>query len=249
MSVAARAGYPGRGLHGEIVQRIGVRIVTGDYPPGHLLFADDLEREFQVSKTVVREALRVLAAKGLVNSRQKRGTIVQPRSEWSLLDRDLLSWRGRGELDMRFLQDLTEVRFIVEPEGARLAAERRTESDLDELQAAVDVMTSAGAMGPAVIEADLAFHRAMLEAAHNELLSQMEVVIEAGLRVRDQFVHGDGYVPDSAPEHLAILEAVRAGDGVAAAEATRALLQRSLVDVARLLETERLTTQPERTGR
>jgi DNA-binding FadR family transcriptional regulator len=236
VTAPVKARYPGRGLHGEIVQTIGQRIVSGVYPPGHLLYAEDLERELGVSKTVVREAVKVLAAKGLVNSRPKRGTIVQPRSEWSLLDADLLTWRGRGQFDMGFLQDLTEVRLIVEPEGARLAAERRSEADLDEMQAAIGVMSVAGVVGPAVIEADLAFHRALLGAAHNELLSQMESVIEAGLRVRDQFVHGNGQVPDSVPDHQAILDAVRAGNGLAAADATRSLLQRSAVDVVRLLD-------------
>ncbi|MGH9058899.1 MAG: FadR/GntR family transcriptional regulator [Acidimicrobiales bacterium] len=225
-------GYPGRGLHGEMVEKIGVRIISGQYEPGCLLYAEELERELGVSKTVVREALKVLAAKGLVDSRPKRGTIVRPRSAWSLLDSDLLEWRGRGDVDPAFLQDLAEVRFIVEPEGARLAAARHSGEDLAALAAAVSLMRAAGNDGAAIVEADLAFHRALLEAAHNELLTRMEAVIEAGLRVRDQLVHSNESWPDSIPEHQAIVDAVTAGDAEAAAGAVRRLLTRSSEDAA-----------------
>lgn len=247
MSPPARGGYPGRGLHGETVETIGRRIISGQYQPGHLLYADGLERELGVSKTVVREALKVLAAKGLVDSRPKRGTVVRPRSAWSLLDPDLLHWLGRGDLDNRFLHDLTEVRFIVEPEGARLAAQRRTDGDLEELEHAVGTMAAAGSDGAAVIEADLAFHRSLLSAAHNELLSRMEVVIEAGLRVRDQLVHGAGPWPDSVPDHQAVLDAVRAQDAAGAAAATRALVAQSSADLDRLVSLDG-TPGPGRAG-
>jgi DNA-binding FadR family transcriptional regulator len=225
-------GYPGRGLHGETVEKIGVRIISGHYQPGDLLFAEALERELGVSKTVVREAMRVLAAKGLVDSRPKRGTIVTPRESWGLLDPDLLAWRGRGKPDAALLQDLAEVRFIVEPEGARLAAQRRTDQDLLALEDAVASMVAAGDSAEAMIEADLTFHRALLQSAHNELLTRMEVVIEAGLRIRDRLVHADGEWPDPVPDHRALVEAVRARDTDAAVAATRQLLARASQDAA-----------------
>jgi DNA-binding FadR family transcriptional regulator len=230
-------GYPGRGLHGEMVEKIGVGIMSGRYQPGRLLYAEELEKEFGVSKTVVREALKVLAAKGLVDSRPKRGTIVRPRAAWSLLDSDLLEWRGRGDVDPAFLQDLAEVRFIVEPEGARLAATRRTADDLEALQSAVERMRAAGNNGAAVIEADLAFHRALLGAAHNELLTRMEAVIEAGLRIRDQLVHSTEPWPDSIPDHQAVVDAVTAQRPTAAADAVQWLLTRSSRDVAQTIGT------------
>src|SRR5260221_2134444 len=121
--------YQGRGLHGQIVEQMGVRIVGGAYPAGAPLFSEQLEREFDVSKTVVREALKVLSAKGLVESRQKRGTLVRPRSDWSLLDSDMLRWQRGVEPDVGFLENLAEVRAIIEPAAARLAAQRRTQAD------------------------------------------------------------------------------------------------------------------------
>ena len=117
--------------------------MTGEYSPGTVLFVEDLERELRVSKTVVRESLKVLGAKGLVDSRPKRGTVVRPRTAWSLLDPDLLLWRQVSKNDPGFLRDLSEVRFIVEPEGARLAATRRTDRDLADLEQALEDMSVA----------------------------------------------------------------------------------------------------------
>lgn len=219
-----------RGLHAQTVETLGSRIVRGYYEPGQPLLPDELEDEFGISKTVLREALRVLAAKGLVDARQKRGTVVQARAAWSLLDADLLRWQG-GQPDAAFFANLAEVRAIVEPAGARLAAERRTEADLADLRAALDRMAKAGTDAPAVVAADLAFHQALLDAAHNELLSRMEVVIEAGLRARDTVVHSGEHWPDSVPVHRAILDAIEAGNGSAAEKAMRKLLQQAEVDI------------------
>ncbi|MFD4658293.1 FadR/GntR family transcriptional regulator [Kitasatospora sp. NPDC058444] len=228
-----------RGLHPQIVEIIGERIVRGVHAPGSPLSPDRIEEELGVSKTVVREALRVLAAKGLIESRQKRGTFVRPRSDWKLLDADLLRWQGAGTPDQGFLGDLGEVRGIVEPAGARLAARRRDERDLAALSDALERMAAAGADTDAVVEADLAFHRALLAAAHNELLTRMEVVIEAGLRVRDRLVHGAEHWPDSVPAHRAVLDAVRDRDAEAAERAVRALLAQADSDLLGLVHDDR----------
>jgi GntR family galactonate operon transcriptional repressor len=238
--------YPGRGLHGEMVEVVGVRIVSGQYETGTLLFAEDLERELKVSKTVVREALKVLAAKGLVDSRPKRGTIVRPRDEWSLLDSDLLEWRSRGEVDPSFLQDLSEVRFIVEPQGARLAAVRRNFADLAALDSAVARMRAADGDGAATVEADLAFHRALLGAAHNELLAHLEAVIEVGLRVRDRLVHSNEGWPNSIPDHQAIVDALRAGDAEGSAAAVLRLLTKSSEHLAEKMKKRRVRANGKR---
>ncbi len=244
--------YQGRGLHGEVVDTIGRRIAAGWYHPGDQLLCEPLEAELQVSQTVVREALKVLAAKGLVEPRPRRGTVVCPREAWSLLDPDLLYWQSTEEPDGAFLQDLAEVRFIVEPEAVRLAAQRRTPADVEAIEAALRSMATVGerygGVGPnGVVEADLAFHRALLAAAHNELLSRMEPVIEAGLRMRDQLVHGKGRGADALQEHEAVLKAVRAGDADAAASATRRLLQRAAHDTAVLLEQQTSPLERRRT--
>lgn len=219
-----------RGLHGETVETIGSRIVNGHYEPGSQLPPQRLEQELGISSSVLREAMRVLAAKGLVESRQKLGTIVTPRSAWSLLDADLLRWQ-EGNEDTSFLDDLAEIRFIIEPAAASLAALRHTEQDLQDLRDALQAMIDAGADGTGVIDADLAFHRALLNAAHNELLTRMEFILESGLRARDMIVHNRSEWPDSVPVHNAILTAVAAGDSAAAEQAVLALLDQSIMDI------------------
>jgi GntR family transcriptional regulator, galactonate operon transcriptional repressor len=211
------------------VETLGSRIVNGYYAPGSQLPPHELERELGISNTVLREAMRVLAAKGLIESRQKLGTVVKPRSSWSLLDADLMRWQESHQ-DATFLDDLAEVRFIVEPAAARLAAARRSDDDLEDLRAALQAMTDAGTDAAAVIDADLAFHRALLYSAHNELLSRMEFIIEAGLRARDMIVHNRSDWPDSVPVHNAILTAVEAGDSAAAEQAVLVLLDQALTD-------------------
>lgn len=224
--------HPPKGLHAQAVEELGRRIIRGDYPPGSVVDPVKFETELGVSKTVVREALRVLAAKGLLESKQKRGTTIRPRADWNLLDSDLLRWQGSSAPTDGFLDDLAEVRAIVEPAGARLAAARRTPADLDALRQALDAMAAAGTDAEAMVEADLAFHRALLDAAHNELLSRMEVVIEAGLRVRDRIVHGARHFSDSLPVHQDLLDAVEAGDPEAAVKAVESLLAQASHDLA-----------------
>ena len=229
-------GYQGRGLHGQVVEQMGLRIVGGAYPTGAPLFSEQLEREFDVSKTVVREALKVLAAKGLVESRQKRGTVIRPREDWNLLDGDVLRWQGREKPNFVFLENLAEVRGIVEPAAARLAAERRTEQDLGELETALAAMAAAKQDPDAMVDADLRFHRALLDAAHNEVLSRMEVILAAGLQVRDRFVHHSQHGSDPMPSHRALLDAVREGDSDRAGSTVDALLAQAAADLAEARE-------------
>lgn len=227
---------PSRGPHGRTVHVIGERVVGGTYPPGTVLDPVALEAELEVSHTVVRESLRVLTAKGLVAARPRHGTVVRPRHEWSLLDPDLLRWQASAQgADPGFLLRLAEVRSIIEPAGARLAALRRTGEDLGELSAALQAMTEAGQDAEAAIEADLRFHRALLVAAHNELMLPMEAVIEAGLRARDQLVHHGQSVADPVPTHQQVVDAVRGRDPAAAESAVRGLLEQSDSDVTRAL--------------
>jgi GntR family transcriptional regulator, galactonate operon transcriptional repressor len=224
------SAYAGRGSHGQAVDYIGRRILNGELGEGETIDVVALEYELDVSRTVVREALRVLAAKGLVGARQKRGTFVRPRSEWNLLDSDILRWQFAGRNDPAFFERLHEVRSIVEPAGARLAAERRTPEDVEALAAALREMAAAEDVAAAT-RADLGFHRALLTATHNELLLRMEAVIEAGLTARDELVHGADDVADPVPSHREVYEAVRKGQPAKAERAMRALLAQAVTDL------------------
>jgi GntR family galactonate operon transcriptional repressor len=229
------AGYVGRGVHGSTVESLGSRIVAGDVPPGQVLDLELLGSELDVSKTALREALRVLTSKGLVDARQRRGTFVRERDSWDMLDSDVIRWHGTGGDATQILADLAEVRAIIEPAAAAIAALRRTDAEVEELEQAQAQMRSAhGGEASEAISADLRWHRALLRATHNDLLARMEVFIEPGLLLRDSLVHDHG-ADDPVPAHDAVTAAVRDADPEAAAEAASALLQKAADDLSAVL--------------
>jgi DNA-binding FadR family transcriptional regulator len=225
--------YSERGVHGQTVTRIAQRILSGDPAELETIDVAALQDELDVSLTVVREALKVLAAKGLVDARQRRGTFVRPRADWNLLDEDVIRWQFAGRTDGKFLENLHEVRGIVEPAGARFAAQRRTDADLSALDDALTAMTESAGDPAAMVRTDLAFHRALLAATHNELLERMEVVLKTGLAERDRLVHGADH-DDPVPSHRLVLDAIKAGDPDAAERAMRNLLDKARRDLERV---------------
>ncbi|MFG2631125.1 FadR/GntR family transcriptional regulator [Streptomyces sp. NPDC048473] len=230
--------YARRGVHGQTVETLARRVLSGEIPEGATLDLISLQDELDVSLTALRESLKVLAAKGMVDARQKRGTFVRARSDWNLLDADVLRWQFAGGTgtgaDLALLRNLGEVRGIIEPAAVRLAAERRTDADLDALEAALTAMGEDEGGAAHAVEADLAFHRALLAATHNELLERMEMVIESGLAHRDEIVHSTLRGEDPVPSHRAVLDAVRDQEPEAAERAMRALLDQAVRDLDRV---------------
>lgn len=167
----------------QVAQELGRRIVGGEFGPGDALPSEaDLSAELQVSRTVVREALKVLAAKGLIRSRPRVGPVVQPQHVWERLDSDILAWSTRDGKQLRvFLSQLTEVRRIVEPDAARLAAMRATPEDLEQIAAAFVAMEDAVANPGEFMTHDMAFHEAIIRASHNDLLLGLLVTVRKGL--------------------------------------------------------------------
>ena len=225
------ASYSNRGVHGQVVHHLGARIVCGGYAEGDVLDVKALGQELDVSLTVLRESLKVLAGKGLIDARQKRGTFVRPRSAWNLLDPDVIRWRAEGGESEQLMRDLAEVRAIIEPAAAHRAALRRTEADLAALDAALDRMEAAGGDWAAAAEADAAFHRALLAATGNELLDRLEQLLEPGLLERDRLVHSRPGADDPAPSHRAVRDAVHAQDAPRAQAAMVELLTKAAHDV------------------
>ncbi|RKR92348.1 DNA-binding FadR family transcriptional regulator [Micromonospora pisi] len=228
------AQYARRGIHGQTVEILARRILAGEIPEGATLHLAALQQELDVSLTVLREALKVLTAKGMVDARQKRGTFVRPRSDWNLLDGDVIRWQFADGADPRLLDALQEVRLIIEPAAARLAATRASTTDLANLDGALTEMSAAEGDPVAAVGADLNFHRALLAATHNELLERMEVVMETGLAERDRLVHGVEQHDDPVPSHRAVVDAIRAGDATGAEEAMRGLLDKAVRDVEKV---------------
>ncbi|GGU54087.1 FadR/GntR family transcriptional regulator [Lentzea flava] len=221
-----------RGVHGQTVEALAGRILAGEIGEGDTLDLPALREELDVSLTALREALKVLTAKGMIDARQKRGTFVQPRSSWNLLDTDVMRWQTQAGSDHGLFGELTEMRVIVEPAAARLAAERATDADVEALAAAVERMASARDLA-ATVRADLDFHRLLMAATHNTFLTQVERIIAIGLAERDKLVHGT-VEDDPVPSHRAVLDAITARDPEAAYAAMRALVDKSGADLDRL---------------
>ncbi|WP_432840505.1 FadR/GntR family transcriptional regulator [Dactylosporangium sp. CA-092794] len=227
------ANYAGRGVHGQTVEVIARRILAGEIAEGETLNLTALQEELDVSLTALREALKVLSAKGIVDARQKRGTFVRPRADWHLLDADVIRWQFELGADPRLLDKLHEVRSIIEPAAARLAASRAVDEDFSALEEALKAMIDAHGHPADAVAADLIFHRALLSATHNELLVRMEVVMETGLAERDRLVHGGAH-DDPVPSHRAVVDAIRSRNESAAESAMRDLLAKAVRDVEKL---------------
>jgi DNA-binding FadR family transcriptional regulator len=175
-----RSRLSGSSVHAAIANEIGLRIVRGDYPPGAVLPNEAKWAEtFDVSRSAVREAIKMLMAKSLLSSRPKVGSRVEPRERWNLLDRDVLAWYAASPDREKFLRTVQEFRYIVEPEAAALAAARRTEEQMEEISRACREMGTANSL-KARTEADTRFHVAILRATGNELLVPLGVLIESG---------------------------------------------------------------------
>ncbi|RYE53456.1 MAG: FadR family transcriptional regulator, partial [Hyphomicrobiales bacterium] len=170
-----------RNLHSDVLWDLGFAIVSGQYAENSILPPDtDLLDQFRVSRTVLREALKTLAAKGLIEARARIGTRVLPRNRWNLFDADVLAWHFELGPEVSFLQSLAEVRIGIEIEAAALAAERRTDEQAKELVAAVDRM--AGATTPEdFARHDLEFHKAVADASGNPFMASISALVEMAL--------------------------------------------------------------------
>lgn len=233
--------YPRRGLHGEVVYTIGRRIVSGELKPGDPLPPEDeLTADFAASRTVLREAVRVLAAKGLVEARPKTGTRVRRREEWNILDPDVLSWRVGETHDPQLYAEMTEVRLAIEPVATRLAATRMAEDELAAVEEAYLAMEEGVSDQAAYLAADLRFHDGILAGCHNELLTHLGVVLHAVLQNTFELTTRPKSSRKRAlPLHKAIVDGLAARDEDQAEAAARALIADTRVDVQRIARRER----------
>ena len=222
----------GRRLRGAIANKLGASIVSGEYAPGDRLEGEIAFSEtLNVSRSAYREAVQVLAAKGLVESRTKAGTRVLPRSRWNLLDPDVLAWAFTGEPDMDYIRNLFELRAIVEPAAARLAAERRDRDDIKAMKTALATMRQHSLANEAGRAADRDFHNAILAATRNDALMALSASIGAAVNWTTQFKQRARALPrNPIPDHVRVYDAIVAGDGPAASEAMEALVQLALED-------------------
>jgi GntR family transcriptional regulator, galactonate operon transcriptional repressor len=224
-------------LHVLVVEHIGMQIVRGEIPEAESLPNEaSLSGQFRVSRTVLREAIKSLASKGLVEARPKIGTRVRSRRNWNLLDPDVLAWQYRAGPSEWFTRDLIEVREIIEPPAARLAAQRATEEEILAIKSWYRSMEKTVEDRDAFIDADLKLHAAILAAAHNELLEQLSTTVgTALLSSRLITVRRTGSSEASLPLHAAVVEAIAAHDAPAAELSMVSLIAMTRADIAAVL--------------
>ncbi|MCJ2181275.1 FadR family transcriptional regulator [Novosphingobium sp. 1949] len=223
----------------KVSRALGVAIVTGGYVPGAQLPGEfEIAEQMGVSRSVVREAVRMLAAKGLVESRPKIGTRVRERRHWSMLDPDLLEWMFESEPSEKFVRDLFALRMVVEPAAAEMAAQMRTARHLSEMGYALEKMAEFTLRVAEGQQADERFHAAILDATGNELIANLSASICAAVHWTTHFkVRRFGNPRDSLEEHRALFEAIANADGPAAREAAVVLIEHARRDTEVALAT------------
>ena len=220
-------GSRGRGLHGQLVQQLGQMIVSGDLGADRPLVPEEIGQRFEVSRTVVRESLRVLEAKGLVSARPNVGTRVRPVSDWNLLDPDIIEWRAFGPQRDDQRRELLELRWTIEPLAARLAAGHGREDIQQRLADMAEIMAHAATQGDTLTfgRADVEFHTLLLQVAGNRMLEHLSGIVSSALHVSGGAGTGCERPGDAAVGlHHRIVEALAEGDGATAEAAMRQLL-------------------------
>ncbi len=226
---------PLAGVHGTIALAIGEDIVRGAIKPGQRLPREAaLIERFRASRTAIREAMKVLTAKGLVRARQRAGTKVMPRAEWDLLDADVLSWHDPDTVSDSLVSDLVELRQFLEPKAARLAAERATEEDIDAIQAAYEDMALAVADPAEFYDADIAFHLAVFAGCHNLLIQRLSGIVETVLTLSFRLQRpGLVDLQEAVEAHGRVIDRIRVRDRAGAERAMRAVIGRAKVELRR----------------
>lgn len=223
---APRAG--GRNLHARIVDELGRLIVAGVLGDSMPLVPEEIGRRFSASRTVVREALRVLESKGMVAARPRVGTWTLPPEEWDAIDPDVIAWRMNGPNGGHQLRELLELRLTIEPQAARMAAGHRRPDELSTMASAYERMADAVDRNDheSFTTADCEFHAALIRASGNALIAQLQVPVVAALNARGELLDAPGELSVSTLLlHSRVLTMVLAKNGDGAENASRRLVE------------------------
>ena len=234
-----------KNVHGGTVDLLGEAIVTGRYPVGSTLPPEPLLcEELGVSRTVIREAVKSLIAKGLLVTGPKVGTRVLNEEQWNWFDPDVVIWQSRAGLSREFLRDLQELRRLVEPVAVRLAAARATAEDIAEIESAYAGMKRSIEEGGDYVTHDLRFHQGLLRACHNRMVGQMSKALGALLRTSFEISTSRPDGPASSlPLHRAVLDAVIARSPQKAERAIIVLIDGANDDIEEVLGSRRKLPQ------
>jgi DNA-binding FadR family transcriptional regulator len=233
-------------LHTQLAQKLGIDILNRVWLPGQVLPSEvDMANSLSISRTAVREAIRTLAAKGMVEPRPKRGTCVTERAKWSLLDPDVLNWMFASEPDETLVKNLFEMRLVLEPAAARFAAQRRTASHLTAMSKALIIMDRETLLTDAGLQADIDFHAALMAAAGNEQLSTLNATIGATVALSNRYkIQHNILGRDPVPAHLAVYEAIERRDADEAHWCMQYLVRLAVKDLLKHPTIEELSSKP-----
>jgi DNA-binding FadR family transcriptional regulator len=223
-------------LHQALARKLGIAILSGEYRPGEA-FGGEIEQSeaLGLSRTAYREAMRILTAKGLLESRPRAGTRVTPRKTWNLLDPEMLEWMFAGVPDERFIGDLFELRGVIEPAAAELAAIRHDRTDLARMDEGLAGMRKHGLGTPEGQAADQDFHAALIEATRNEALVSLATSVAAAVRWTTRFKQQRHKRPrDPLPDHIALRDAIASRKPARARKAMEELLRLALADMPQI---------------
>ena len=222
--------YAKLNLTQQLTHKLGMYIVQGKYSTDNRLPSEaDICTEFDVSRTATREAVKMLAAKGMISSRPKQGIKVLPQEQWNMFDTDVLEWILSANPSLELLKEFTQMRYAIEPEAAALAAKCADEDSLTPLRQAVARMHNADEGLDDALESDIAFHTAILAASNNRFISQMREFTSTALQVSIRYTNKiKGVATADVVKHRAVLTAIEAGDSQKAKELMQDLLQEAL---------------------
>jgi DNA-binding FadR family transcriptional regulator len=230
-----------KNMHGHTLDHLGQAIVGGQYLPGSSIPPEpSLCESLGVSRTVVREAVKSLVAKGMLVTGPKVGTRVLPSEQWNWFDPDVVAWQSKSGLTRDFLRDLQELRRVVEPAAVRMAAERATAQDIADIETAYAGMKAAIEQGGDYVRHDLAFHQGLLRAGHNRMVVQVSKALSALLRTSFEISTSRPDGPaQSLPLHRAVLDAVIARNPSRAEKAILVLIDGAADDIEQVLASRR----------
>ena len=214
----------------SLVQTLGSSIVRGELPAGKPLPIEaELGRKFGASRTVMREAVKILSTKGLIGQRPRVGTYVHPEEKWDLLDAEVLKWILDRHFSHKLVREFLEVRIGIEPAAAALAAANATDEDKELLRQKLERMKAANEGHFDPVSADIAFHATILEISHNRFFHQLTPIIETALRFSIRLTNKvKGTLPDYEA-HERIYRAIRNGNADAAFKSCRELIKEALM--------------------
>lgn len=231
------SGAVSSGLHASVIDQMGLAIGAGEWAAGSVMRIEELEERYGVSRSVIREVLRVLASMGMVESRRRVGVQVLPATEWNLYDRQVIRWRLASPGRVAQLRSLTELRTAIEPQAARLAALRAPLADASELMGLAGKLWAAGQDGDTelFLTLDIQFHRLVLSSSGNEMFGKLNSLVAEVLTGRTHY----GLMPEHPHEealqlHVDVASAIQRGNPVDAHHSMLAIMERAMTEMSTL---------------